>query len=116
MRCLVINPEDKSVKELQHNGDYKEIYQLIGNGCEIFQIPFSVSKDGAHRDDFYCDEGWYIKKREKKMPLTVIDGFHSPLAGRIVVLGTDIEGNACSAKITIEELKKRITFINHTIQ
>ena len=35
MRCYVIDPEKKEIVEAEHNGDYREIYEIIGNRVNI---------------------------------------------------------------------------------
>ena len=54
MRAILINPEDKTVTEVDYDGDYKSIYKLIG--CSTFDVVrTSTSNDGIYIDD----EGLY---------------------------------------------------------
>jgi hypothetical protein len=43
----------------------------------------------------------------------IYEGYRQPLAGNGLVLGTDEEGESVDPKMTLEELKSRVTFMDN---
>ena len=99
MRTILINPEDKSFTEIEHDGDYKSIYKHLN--CELFDV---VRVDDA--DIYVDDEGLYNNNY-----FFMFDGIGQPLAGRGLVFGVvDEEGNDTPCTLSIEDLEKRVSF------
>jgi hypothetical protein len=85
MRAFLIDPFTKTVTEVQHNGDHREIYQLIG--CECFD---TVRVDN-HTVIYVDDEGLFVAGQK------YFSFFGKNLAGKGLVLGVDDAGASVSA-------------------
>jgi len=106
MRGFLIDPEAKTITEVDHNGDYKQIYEFIGVDC------FTV----VQMDDVNCvyvdDEGLLNNPRY----FFTIQGYHQPLAGKGLVLGVDEEGETIGTNLELEDLQKIIRFTELSVQ
>jgi len=102
MKALLINPIDKTIEEVEYNGDYKQIYKYID--ASMFGVVDIPNDDTIYIDD----EGLFKDKQHffihKDVP--------TPLGGKALVLGADHDsGDSTSVHATRKELKHRITFI-----
>ena len=105
MRAILINPEDKTVTEVDYSGDYKDIYKLIG--CSTFDVVrTSTSSDGIYIDD----EGLYAPIQFKWQ--FTFDNAYEPikLVNKGLVLGCNDEGDSVAPDSTVEDIKKNITW------
>ena len=105
MRAILINPEDKTVTEVDYDGDYKSIYKLIG--CSTFDVVrTSTSNDGIYIDD----EGLYAQIQFKWQ--FTFDNAYEPikLVNKGLVLGCNDEGDSVAPDSTVEDIKKNITW------
>jgi hypothetical protein len=105
MKAWLINPFDKTITEVEHNGDYRHIYTLID--CDTFDcVRFSDNGDAIYVDD----EG-LLKDLEKQaffaLPSIYPD---SAYAGNGLVLGVDGEGSTVAPETSLEEMKKLVTW------
>ena len=106
MRAIIIDPQTKTVTEIEHSGDYKEIYKLIGNDCGTFTAPITLENG----DTFYSDdEGLF----HENIGAIIYPNWYSPIVGRTLILNTDDMGESGSAKSTIEEIKDGLQFISY---
>lgn len=94
-RAILIDPEARSVKEVQIGDHYKEISRAIG--CDYF----CLAAQGL--DDLYVDDEGLLKEG---IPVFEIDG--QLLAGRGLVLGRDGEGESCDARSTVASVLGRV--------
>lgn len=101
MKAYLIDPYEGSIEQVEYSGDYEDIYRLID--CRYFDCVGIDNGDTI----FVDDEGLYRDNQEFFM----IEGYHSPLCGKALVLGTDRKGNSQAPKISLTKLKKMITFI-----
>lgn len=96
----LIDPAAQSITPWHYNGDYRTIRGAIRTEGS----PFTVAYLENHDCIFVDDEGllkpldWFF----------AVKGLHQPLAGCGLVLGADREGETVSAKITLDELKRRV--------
>ena len=80
---------------------YKEI------GCDCFTCAqFARGKNGGSEDVFVDDNGLLTDPQH----FFTIAGYPSPLAGNGIVLGTDEEGNSTDSSLTLERVKKIVSF------
>jgi hypothetical protein len=105
MKAIVIDPENKTVTEVDYSGDYKDIYKLIG--CRTFDIVrIPTGLDGIYIDD----EGLYAEKQAfwkfwfstTQMPIKLVN--------KGLVLGCNDEGDTIAPDSTVEDIKKNITW------
>lgn len=108
MKAILIDPQSKTITDIEIGTDYREIYKVIGNGCKTFTCPIEYPNDDAMYAD---DEGLFNKNIGA---FIANDGtWGSPIVGRAVILGTDMEtGESQDCKSTAEELKKLYNFID----
>lgn len=100
MQAFLIDPFEETITEVEHNGNFREIYKFIdAQVFDIARIPYGDSI-------FVDDEGLY--KSNQRFFLHTDYG--QPLCGKALVLGTDDEGESTSPKITLEQLKERVQF------
>src|SRR5512143_3417531 len=107
MKAILIDPFDETVTEVEHNGDYRQIYTLLSHPEHKVDC-FTVVQ--IHQGDaiFVDDEG--LLKNPKRF--FVWKGYPQPLAGKGLILGTDDEGNSVDAVATVDEVKKRVSFVS----
>ena len=103
MRCYIVDPEKKEIVEAEHNGDYREIYEIIGNGCHAFDVVRFGESDAA----FIDDEG--LLKANQSTAMWKVPSVH-PIAGRAVILGTDRSGESCAPANDIGFYRGIVTF------
>lgn len=100
MRAILINPEAKTVTEVEYTGDYKNIYDHIQAGC------FTVVQIDERDSIFVDDEGLY------RLPQFYFmwKGYDQPLAGRGLILGVDAEGESIGTKLPLDYVKSMVSF------
>ena len=105
MRAIIIDPQTQSVSEVEHSGDYKEIYKFIGNDCGTFSAPIELDNG----DTFYCDdEGLF----HENIGGIIYPNWAYPITGRILILNTDYDtGDSQSAKSNIDSIKEGLKFL-----
>lgn len=107
MKALLIDPVARSVKEVTHDGSLASMYKLIGCSTIEATYPFPNTGDCAYVDE----EGLFSLTSESKFVL--FEGFHAPLAGRALIVGTNLRTGATVApKIDAVEVAKRVSFLN----
>lgn len=104
MRAYLINPFDKTVTEVEYDGDYKSIYTLIDADC--FDVARLDKGDGIYVDD----EGLISGKPQE---FFLVRGYPTPLAGKGLLLGCNDEGETIEPFITLDELQSQVSFISN---
>ena len=107
MKAYLIDPVAETVTEVDHNGDYRQIYELIQ------AQPFTCVGLWDEGDAVYIDDEGLLNNPRY---FFLLDGYPQPLAGRGLVLGADEEGESRSPKITLESLRKRVSFAQLSVQ
>lgn len=92
MKAILIDSATATISEVEHDGSLDSIYKLIG--CETIEATYPF---GRGTDCVYIDEEGGLKPNRLGF---VIKGFHSPLRGRGLVVGTDRKGNTVAPKVT----------------
>lgn len=103
MRAILINPEDRTVTEIQIKKGNNAIYAAID--CEAFECPITFDNN----DTMYWDEDGVFKPQ--KGGITMED-WCVPVLGKILILGTNSRGNSVNAASKIEDIEKIITWVN----
>jgi len=115
MRAILINPEKKTITEIQmtENCDFREINRVLqcrehtsgahlgGTISKGFDAVYVSDDQLEDRDD---PRFWFQVDADRDPPSSY------PIAGLGLALGTDPEGNGCDVRISVDELTKRITF------
>jgi hypothetical protein len=103
MRGILIDPKAKTITEVEHDKNYKQIYEFIGADC--FQ-GFYHGMDG--NDMMYVDDMGLF--RENQSYFMWMD-YEQPIPGKGLILG--IEGDdSTDTTLTIAEVTKRVTWTN----
>src|SRR5262245_9571412 len=114
MRALLIDPERRTVTEIQLKGDdYREIQKVLG--CRSFTTgahlrgSIETGFDAVYVSDDYLEDRddlrfWFQVDADRNPPSSY------PIAGLGLAVGIDENGAKCDAKTTVAELGKRITF------
>jgi hypothetical protein len=103
-KALKINSLEKKIEIIEIN-HYKEIYNHIGNNCQLFACPITFdNNDGLLIDDerlYHEFEAGFI-----------MDDWAYPVVGNAVIQGCDEDGETCDVKTTVEELTKLIKWVS----
>ena len=107
MKAIQINSENKTVSQVNITTDFNSIYPAIGNECTSFECVTNY-KNG---DGLYVDEEALLKLNDAKGAFT-IEGFQGILIGNGVVIGHNKDGNTVDCKTTVEEIQKKVKFVD----
>lgn len=105
MKAILIDPFNETVTEVEHNGDYRHIYELLSHPEHPVDCFTVVGIE--HNDAIFVDDEGLLKDPKH---FFVWEDYAQPLAGRGLVLGTNDEGDSISPKSKIEDVKKRVSF------
>ena len=98
MKAILINPFDKTLLEIEHTGNYKNIYGLIDATL------FDVVDIDSNNKIFIDDEGLLKNNQE------FFECNGKVIAGKGLVLGNN-DGYTEQTSLTIEELSKKINWL-----
>lgn len=105
MKAIKIDATEKTVTEVEYDGDYKTIYKLGGFDT------FTVIDLGDGETLFIDDNGLLNEENTKFFKLAGPDyKYAQPLAGNGVILGTDDEGESIATKLTVEKVAANVLF------
>lgn len=101
MKAFLIDPDERSVTEVDYSGDYRQIYTLIGAEC------FTAAEFNEFGDVVYVDDEGLMKGPTS---FFIIEGYPQPLAGKGLVIGTDEEGDSQAPSTDLEWLQSNVDF------
>jgi hypothetical protein len=97
---FLIDPSARSVAPWVYDGDW----QTIAPAIRIGSSPFTIVEIGDG-DVIYVDDEGLLKPLDW---FFAVKGGHQPFAGCGLVLGTDAQGEAVTARIALGDLKRRV--------
>ncbi len=101
MKAFLIDPKERTVTEVDHDGDYKTVCALLG--CpRIDAAGINDKGDVIYVDDeglFVEDPAFFMYK-----------GFPTPMAGKGLVVGTDEEGADIAPSVDMDHLMTTVFF------
>lgn len=106
MRAVLIDPENDIIREVEYSGDYNDIYKF----CD-FDL-FTCVGLGNGETLFVDDEGLF----KENQSFFRIGDYHSPLAGKGLILGTDEEGESVASKISLAKLSESVEFLGKLVR
>ena len=108
MKTILINPKLQTINYVDYNGDYKQIYKFLECSTYSAIYPFEKSLDALFHDDIGSlgNSNYYFK-------FTYDDGYQSLIGGNGLIIGCDDKGESKHAETSIDEIKKRVTFIGN---
>jgi hypothetical protein len=101
MQAYLIDPETLTIGQVEHNGDYREIYEYIGADC------FDVARINNANDGVFVDDEGLLKN---PVYFFQVAGNESLLAGKGLVLGCDDQGETVAPQVTLGWLVKNTVF------
>ena len=101
IKAILIDPFTETVEVVDYSGDWEDIGGLLE--CRYFDVVRIDDSETLYVDD----EGLY----EENQRFFRWDGYHSPLAGRALILGTDEEGESIDTDMETEDVEKLVTFL-----
>ena len=101
MKAILIDPFAETVEVVDYSGNWEDIGGLLE--CRYFDVVRIDDSETLYVDD----EGLYAENQR----FFRWDGYHSPLAGRALILGTDEEGESIDTDMEPEDVEKLVTFL-----
>jgi hypothetical protein len=113
MKAILIDPIARTISEVQHNGDYRQIYQYLSdkdNGLDVDD--FNVVQIDQ-RNAFYVD-GEGLLKRPRYF--FVWRGAPQPYAGRGLILGNNGAGETVATTWDLNKVRTYVEFTQLSVQ
>lgn len=105
MRAILINPEERTIRHVSYDGDYKSIYRLIR--CTTFEAVYPFDNG----DTLWIDEEGLLKESNFAFNIRADNPkFNQTIMGMALVLGTDAEGESVECLSSLDDIKSRINF------
>lgn len=110
MKAYLINPYDRTIKEVDYpgDGDINDIYKLLSTPEHPVDT-FDVVRFNDLGDGIYVDDEGLFKGPQKFFQVT---NYHTPLCGCGLVLGCDSEGSSVSPTVDMEWLRANVTMLS----
>lgn len=103
MKAYLVDPNTRSIKEVEYSGNYRDIYKLCDYTC------FTTVQIDENEDTLFVDDEGLLKGPVYQF--IGIKGYGQPIAGKGLLLGTTEDGDSVSPKMSLEDLKSRIYWI-----
>ena len=104
MKAILIDPETKTVKEIEIEKGIDAIYKAID--CNIFTCPITYENN----DCLYCDdEGLY---KEDIIGGIIYPNWSYPIVGKSIIIGTNDDGESVDCKSTVDDIKKDLIWVS----
>ena len=84
-------------------------YKLID--CSTVTVAHYLDENDENSDTIMVDDEGLLNL-DKDSKFFHYEGAHQPFAGNGLVVGIDDEGDTASCKISVEEVKRKVTFLN----
>jgi hypothetical protein len=107
MRALLIDPIAKTITEVDHNGDYHQIYEYLSDPANGLKATTFDSVRVDNTNVIYVDDDGLLKDPRY---FFMFSHYHQPLAGRGLVLGVSSSGDTIATTLTVKKLSPFITY------
>ena len=108
-KAILINPFNKTIEMVDYDfgGSYLQISHLIGTEECVKPLFQAIDIDGTN--SVYIDEEGLYRETQAYF---MWEGYHQPLQGKGLILGTDWEGEGESIPTTLslDEVKEQVSF------
>jgi hypothetical protein len=105
MRGILIDPFAEKVQVVEVSSDFRDIYRHIQADC--FTIVRLTARNEREETLYVDDNGLYVENQR----FFIWHEYPQPLAGRGLILGTDMEGETVSSEMKIEEAVRKISWL-----
>tara|TARA_R100001460_G_scaffold1072_5_gene4344 strand:+ start:756 stop:1127 length:372 start_codon:yes stop_codon:yes gene_type:complete len=106
----LINPETGTVKTVEHNGDYRHIYDLIdARTFDVVDIDFDP--DTNTRVSLYIDGEGLLDIKPDDLFFKHVGSVY-PFKGKGLVLGCDENGETVSPAVSLPDLENSLTYMS----
>lgn len=109
MKAFLIDPEVRVILEV--NDDFNKLNLMQAAVEGHIELAGYITGDDGRENIVWCDDEGLLKLQ---LVFTEIAKFPNPLAGRLLILGSDGEGGNADCTMTYEEVSSMVSFI--TIQ
>lgn len=105
MKGILIDCDTQTVSEVEHNGDYRDIYRLIG------AQPFDVRPlHGVEDEVVYFDDEFLLRDKAKSLQWYAdIEGLPDPIGGKLLILGT-YGPESTDTKMTVAQVEQLVSY------
>ena len=100
MKAILIDPTNKTIAEVEFDGDFEQIYQLMD--CQTFEC---IEIDRSNT--LYIDEEGRFKDNRK---LFTYAPYRRPLIGKALILGHNSEGESTAATVKLQDVINVVNF------
>lgn len=101
-KTILIDPFTRTVSEVEYNGQYKHIYDLIQ--CDTYD----AARINQHGDAIFVDDEGLFKEEQA---FFWHEDYPQPLAGRGLLLGCRAtDGETIAPTTTLEEVRSKVQF------
>lgn len=107
MKGFIIDPELNWVEEVDK--DFEKLEELQAAVEGYIEVAGYVKDKSGGENVIYCDEEGMLKLQ---LAYTQLNFAPNPLAGRLLVIGTDDEGNSTDSTLSLEELRGMVKFLS----
>ena len=104
MRAIIIDAEDRTVRETEFDGKLHSLQQIVGGLID----PVYPGLEGTGHHCYVNDEGLLNNPQHFFM---LKDG-HQPLAGNGVILSTTPDGDEAPCALPLDWVKERVSFMD----
>lgn len=108
LKAILIDTFAREIKEVEYSGDFTEIYKLLSH--ETMEVTTFTIVHLDEGDAIYVDDNGLL---HNPLPDAWFkwDTYYQPLVGKALILGADDEGESRSAKISTDEVRRRVKFM-----
>jgi hypothetical protein len=103
MRAILINAANRTVEAIELESGLKPIYEAIGCTC------FGGFEYNHHGDYVYYDDESLFSNPQHFVELS---DEYQPIAGNLLIVGTDDQGNSTDVVCTVDDIKNDIIFMD----
>lgn len=105
-KAIKIDATAHTVTEIEIDNTLKSYYREIG--CRTIEAAYPRSLPPS--DVLYVDEEGLLRDNLASQPFFAIRSYPQPLVGNGLIMGVDGDGESVSPTITLEEVRKLITW------
>lgn len=103
-KTILIDPHTRTISEVEYNGNYQHIYDLIGADC------YDCARINKHGDAIFVDDEGLMK--EGPQAFFLHEDYPQPLAGKGLLLGCRAsDGETIAPTTTLAEVTAKVTWV-----